>query len=288
MAEELIDSAMSRVIEAALIEDSGMGDLTSEAIVGEGEKARATILLKENAVVAGVQAAELVFLMCDHEVQFDARTADGTRAAAGTIVAAVDGQTRGILRAERVALNLMQRMSGIATITAQYVQAIAGTDARITDTRKTAPGLRVFDKWAVRLGGGVNHRFGLDDMVLIKDNHIAAAGGITQAIRACGDYLSRRHLTVPVEIETSSLAEVEEALDAGGFTRIMLDNMPVPQVREAVRMINRAVEVEASGGITLANVRSYAETGVNLISVGALTHSPRSIDLSLEIAPRTA
>jgi len=288
MPEDLIDSALSRVIELALIEDSGMGDLTSEAIVPEEAETEAKILLKEDAVVAGLKVAELVFMMCDPAVRVSHQVADGAPGSRGSIVSIIAGQVRGILRGERVALNLLQRMSGIATMTAAFVQAVKGTAARITDTRKTAPGLRVFDKWAVRLGGGVNHRFGLDDMVLIKDNHIAAAGGIEPAIRACRDYLGRKHLTIRIEIETRSLEEVKQAIAVGGVDRIMLDNMPVAVVQEAVRMINRSFEVEASGGITLDNVRAYAESGVDLISVGAITHSPRSIDLSLDIVSQTA
>lgn len=284
----LIDSAMSRVIELALIEDSGMGDLTSEAIVPEDAETGARIILKEDAIIAGLQAAELVFMMCDPAVRFTGHIADGARTPSGTTVATIAGQSRGILRGERVALNILQRMSGIATMTAEYVRAVEGTGAKITDTRKTAPGLRVFDKWAVRLGGGVNHRFGLDDMVLIKDNHIAVAGGIEPAIRACRDYLGQKHLSIRIEIETRSLDEVKQALAVGGVDRIMLDNMPVAVVQESVQLINRSVEVEASGGITLANVRSYAESGVDLISVGAITHSPRSIDLSLDIDSQTA
>ncbi len=197
----------------------------------------------------------------------------------------MEGRAKDVLRGERVALNFLQRMSGIATATRHYVDAVQGTGAKITDTRKTAPGLRALDKLAVRLGGGVNHRFGLDDMVLIKDNHIVAAGGITPAVARCLEYLEMRGLTMGVEVETTSLEQVREALACYGLTRIMLDNFPVARLKEAVELIDRRVEVEASGGITLATVRAVADTGVDFISVGALTHSVRALDISLELLP---
>jgi nicotinate-nucleotide pyrophosphorylase (carboxylating) len=285
MSEWQVDSRMTRVIEFALLEDSGLGDPTSEAIFSEGHRSSGIILLKEDGIVAGVQAAQLVFQICDPDVRLEPLLADGRSGIGGSVVANLEGETRSILRAERVALNLLQRMSGIATLTRRFADAVSGTRARITDTRKTAPGLRMFDKWAVLLGGGVNHRFGLDDMILIKDNHIAAAGGLTRALQLCREYLSARQLSIPIEVETGSLEEVGEALRCGGFQRIMLDNFSLEHLRKAVQMIDGAYEVEASGGITLDNVRSRAETGVDLISIGALTHSPKSIDLSLDLAP---
>jgi nicotinate-nucleotide pyrophosphorylase (carboxylating) len=192
---------------------------------------------------------------------------------------------RAILLGERTALNFLQRMSGIATLTRRYVDAVAGTRARITDTRKTAPGLRLFDKLAVVSGGGLNHRFGLDDMVLIKDNHIAAAGGIRNAVTQAVAWVRERHLSVGIEVETTTLDEVDEALSCEGITRIMLDNFPLDTMRRAVQRIGGRMEIEASGGITLRTVRAVAETGVDLISVGALTHSPGALDLSLEVSP---
>ena len=275
---------MTRVIELALMEDSGLGDLTSEALFPGDHHGAGEILLKQAGVVAGIQAAGIVFQICDPEVRFVPRLADGEEGKPGAMVAHVEGEIKPILRAERVALNILQRMSGIATLTRRYVDAVAGTRARITDTRKTAPGLRDFDKWAVRLGGGVNHRFGLDDMILIKDNHIAAAGGITNALRLCREYVAAKNLKVAIEIETRNLGEVDEALQCGGFQRIMLDNFTPENLREAVDRIGGKFETEASGGITLDTVRTFAETGVDLISVGALTHSPGSLDLSLDIA----
>ncbi|HTS00178.1 MAG TPA: carboxylating nicotinate-nucleotide diphosphorylase, partial [Bacteroidota bacterium] len=211
------------------------------------------------------------------------RVKDGERVATGTIIARVDGDARGVLRGERTALNFLQRMSGIATLTAEYVRAVAGTRAKITDTRKTAPGLRALDKMAVRLGGGVNHRFGLDDMVLIKDNHVVAAGGIAAAVARCRAYLAEHNIRATIEVETRDLADVDEALSCTGIARIMLDNFSTDQMKKAVERIGRRVEVEASGGITLATVRSVAETGVDFISIGALTHSFRALDISLEL-----
>jgi nicotinate-nucleotide pyrophosphorylase (carboxylating) len=227
--------------------------------------------------------AALVFQLCDDGITLDPLIAEGANCPAGMVIARMDGGTRGILRGERTALNFLQRMSGIASLTRRYVDAVTGTSARITDTRKTAPGLRVLDKWAVRLGGGVNHRFGLDDMALIKDNHIVAAGGITAAVMLCRAYLDERQIRVAVEVETKNIDEVREALSCGGIQRIMLDNFALPDLKKAVEIIDNAVEVEASGGITLATVRSVAETGVDFISVGALTHSVTALDISLEL-----
>ena len=281
----LQDSQILRLVEIALREDVGMGDLTSEATLVPHALGTAEILCKEGGVIAGLEVAALVFRQAGELIDLDPLVADGDLVAASTPVAMVRGEVGTILTAERTALNFLQRMSGIATMTRQYVEAVAGTRARITDTRKTAPGLRALDKLAVRLGGGVNHRFGLDDMVLVKDNHIAAAGGIRPAVERVVRYLTDRGLRVPVEVETKTLEEVREALSCQGVTRIMLDNFALPAMREAVELINRRVEVEASGGITLGTVRAVAETGVDVISVGALTHSVRALDLSLELAP---
>lgn len=279
----LNDSRISRLIELALLEDVGLGDLTSEAILHEEQLARGEFLCKAHGVIAGLEVATLVFQYCDHSITLAPTCEDGTIVPAGTVVARIDGDARSILRGERTALNFIQRMSGIATQTREFVRAVDGTRARITDTRKTVPGLRVLDKWAVRIGGGVNHRFGLDDMILIKDNHIAAAGGIDAALRRCRQHLDRNEFTVPVEVETRTLPEVQQALDAGGFQRIMLDNFTLDDMQRAVQLIGRRYEVEASGGISLATVRSVAETGVDFISVGALTHSVKALDISLEL-----
>lgn len=280
----LDDGRITRIIEAALAEDIGMGDVTTDGIIPDTQQGSAEFLCKGEGVVAGLSVAGLVFMICDPSMQFESHVADGDRVEKGQSLAYVKGSTGAILRAERTALNLIQRMSGIATLTRRFCDAVEGTHAKITDTRKTVPGLRVLDKMAVRMGGGVNHRFGLDDMVLIKDNHIAAAGGITAAVGRTLHFLKERELSVPIEVETKNLEEVQEALRCRGIQRIMLDNFPLDAMRDAVRMIAGKVEVEASGGITLATVRSVADTGVDFISVGALTHSVLALDISLELA----
>ncbi len=279
----LSDSRVSRLVELALLEDAALGDLTSEAIFSEKDLAAGEFLCKGDGILAGLEVVELVFEYCDHSITVTPKRNDGDRVRTGDIIATVDGSARGILKGERTALNFLQRMSGIATLTRSYVEAVAGTKARITDTRKTVPGLRVLDKWGVRLGGGVNHRFGLDDMMLIKDNHIVAAGGIGKAVDRCRRQVADRNLDVAIEVETKNLAEVKEALACTGISRIMLDNFAPQDMRRAVEVIGGNVEVEASGGVTLETVRTIAETGVDFISVGALTHSVRALDISLEL-----
>lgn len=276
-----------QAVEIALKEDIGLGDITGDATIDRDARAGGELLAKARGVVGGIEIAGLVFHSVDEQIVFHPTIADGTRVSAGTVLAVVEGSARSMLRAERVALNFLQRMSGIATLTRAYVDAVRGTDAKITDTRKTAPGLRAIDKLAVRLGGGVNHRFGLDDMILIKDNHIVAAGGISAAVRRCQEYLRGRSLRVGIEVETTSVDDVREALSLPGLQRIMLDNFPIPMMREAVALINHAVEVEASGGITLDTVAAVAATGVDFISVGALTHSVHALDISLEFTAGT-
>lgn len=283
--DELRDSRISRLVELALMEDIGLGDLTSDAIISESQLGRAEVLCKEDGVLAGLGVAALVFSFCDHSITVTPTVQDGGPIRGGETIATVDGIVKGILMGERTALNFLQRMSGIATLTKKFVDAVAGTHAKITDTRKTAPGLRVLDKWAVRLGGGVNHRFGLDDMVLIKDNHIAAAGSISKAVDRCMRYIEGRTIKTAIEVEAKDLAAVREALGCPGIRRIMLDNFTVDDMRAAVENIAHRVEVEASGGVTLENVRPIAETGVDFISVGALTHSVTALDISLELVP---
>lgn len=287
ISEVLSDNRIGRLIELALMEDIGMGDITSEAIVDSNRLGKGSLHCKEDGIVAGLEVAALVFQYCDHSLTLDAAVVDGAAVGAQTILGTVDGQAKAILKGERTALNFLQRMSGIATLTRHYVEAVKGTSAKIIDTRKTAPGLRVLDKWAVRIGGGENHRFGLDDMVLIKENHIAAAGGISRAIERCKQYIAEHAIDADIEIETTSLADVQEALAVAGIKRIMLDNFPLDDMAKAVQRINRQVEVEASGGVTLHNVRAIAETGVDVISVGALTHSVRALDISLELSHAT-
>jgi nicotinate-nucleotide pyrophosphorylase (carboxylating) len=284
MSEDEFENAVTHIIERALLEDIGMGDVTTEATVSPDIVGEGNVLVKEPGIIAGLGVARLVFRIVDPELGFHQPVEDGTAVTAGMVAAKLHGPLASVLKGERTALNVLQRMSGIATLTRRYVDAVRGTRAKIIDTRKTAPGLRILDKKAVRLGGGENHRFGLDDMMLIKDNHIAASGGIAAALDACRKYLSTKRFSSKVEIETKSIAEVREALEHGGMQRIMLDNFSVGEMRDAVALIGRKVEVEASGNVSLDNVRSIAETGVDFISVGALTHSPRALDISLKIS----
>ncbi len=281
--DPLRDSRIGRLVELALMEDIGLGDATTDATIAETDLATGEFLCKQEGVLAGLDVAALVFRYCDHSISVIPQVSDGSAVAAGQILATIDGNARAILRGERTALNFLQRMSGIATLTRTYVQAVRGTRAKITDTRKTVPGLRVLDKLAVRAGGGVNHRFGLDDMILIKDNHVVAAGSITTAVQRCRTYMAEAGLDIGIEVETRTIDDVREALRCHGVTRIMLDNFPLDRMHEAVEIVDRRVDIEASGGITLETVRAVAETGVDFISVGALTHSVKALDISLEL-----
>ncbi|HSS21280.1 MAG TPA: carboxylating nicotinate-nucleotide diphosphorylase [Pyrinomonadaceae bacterium] len=269
---EILDS-----IRRALAEDIGPGDPTTESIVSSDAQATVQIVAKQAGVIAGLQVARTVFRQCDNQIVFTPRTTDGSAVAPGEVVAEVSGPARALLTAERVALNFLGRMSGIATLTHQFVEAVAGTGAVILDTRKTAPGLRSTDKLAVTLGGGQNHRYGLFDMILIKDNHIDFAGSLGEAVRrarAAGTNLE-------IEVEARSIKEVREAL-ALKVERILLDNMTPEMMREAVELNKSAAKLEASGNVNLTTVREIAETGVDYISVGGLTHSPQTFDLSLK------
>lgn len=269
-------------IHQALREDFGDGDHSTLASVPASAHRQARIVAKEAGTVAGMVLAEWIFNLVDPDLEVAVLVQDGEPVAVGENVLTVSGNARSILHAERLVLNFMQRMSGIATTTSTYVKRIAGTNAKVLDTRKTTPGIRALEKWAVVLGGGVNHRFGLFDMVMLKDNHVDYAGGISQALEATQAYLKQHNKDLRIEVETRSLDEVEQVLKAGGADRIMLDNFTVEQTKEAVAVINGRLEAESSGGITLDTIRSYAETGVDFISVGALTHSVRSLDLSLK------
>lgn len=268
-----------QVIEIALREDIGPGDVTTGSVLTGLEKGRARAVAKADMVIAGIRVFEEVFLAVDPDIRFAARLRDSQKAKKGDTIADVSGRLSSILQAERVALNFFQRMCGIATLTRGFVDRVKGTRAKILDTRKTAPGLRVLDKYAVKAGGGRNHRFALYDGILIKDNHIAAAGGITPAVRRAA---AARTPTVKIEVEVKNLKEAREALKAGA-DMIMLDNMSPRQMEEAVRFIADKVPVEASGNISLLNVREVAETGVDYISAGALTHSVVAADISLNI-----
>jgi nicotinate-nucleotide pyrophosphorylase (carboxylating) len=239
--------------------------------------------VKEDGVIAGLEIAAYVFYCVDTEWEMSFSVQEGDEVKSGTNIATIKGSLACILKTERTALNILQRMSGIASLTRKFVKAVEGTSAKITDTRKTAPGLRLLDKMAVQIGGGVNHRFGLDDMVLIKDNHIEAAGGIAHAIERCLAELQKKQLNIKVEVETRNLDEVKTALQFKGIHRIMLDNFSLDEMKNAVQLINHAVEVEASGKVNLETVRAVAETDVDFISVGMLTHSPKALDISLEV-----
>ena len=271
---------MSDVVDLALAEDLGAGDLTTRAVVAEGAQARARINQKEPGMIAGLRVARTVFERVDSELVFVAHCPEGNWREAGAI-AEITGAAASILAAERVALNFLGRLSGIATLTARYVQAVEGTGARILDTRKTTPGMRELEKAAVRAGGGVSHRSGLYDAILVKENHAALAGGVEEATRRA---LAAAPAGVTVEVECATLAEVEGAV-AAGVRRILLDNMAPDELRRAVELVHGRAELEASGGITLESVRAVAETGVDYISVGALTHSAPALDVSLLLDP---
>jgi nicotinate-nucleotide pyrophosphorylase (carboxylating) len=270
---------VERAVKAALKEDLGQaGDITSDAIVPADAQGEAAIVARQDGVIAGLDLAEAAFKALDPEVRFKRIVDDGGRVAAGGTIAQVSGKTRALLTGERTALNFLNRLSGIATMTAAFVEAVDGTRVRIACTRKTTPGLRAFEKYAVRAGGGVNHRFGLYDAVLVKDNHIAAAGGLENALERLGARM--RHL-VKLEVEVDSLDQLEAALKFP-IDAVLLDNMDVGTLKRAVHLVGGRVLTEASGSVTLDNVREIALTGVDLISVGALTHSPRNLDSSLE------
>ena len=271
---------VDRLIRTALEEDIGPGDVTTAATVTPGTLARAELVAKEEFLLAGIGVARRVFELLDAEVAFECLVADGLAVKRGEVLAWLKGDAASLLQGERVALNLLQRLSGVATLTAQFVKETAGTSATIVDTRKTTPGLRALEKYAVRVGGGGNHRMALYDGVLIKENHVAAAGGITTAVTR-----ARRHAphTLKIEVEVRSLEEVAEALAAGADI-LLLDNMDLAQLRAAVELVGGRAVTEASGGVNLDTVRAIAETGVDLISVGALTHSYRSVDISMLFA----
>lgn len=269
-------------IENALAEDIGRYDITSHACIPSSAKGKAKLLVKEEGVLAGVEVAKRVLEIVDKELTIQVFIPDGSLIKKGDIAFVVEGSVLSILAAERLVLNVMQRMSGIATNTRRYVDRLEGLHTKVLDTRKTTPGLRVIEKAAVRIGGGENHRMGLFDMILIKDNHIDFAGGIQQAIEASNEYIMRRRLDVKIEIEARSISDIQTILSIGKVNRIMLDNFTVEQTCQAVKLIAGRFETESSGGITLDTIREYAECGVDYVSVGALTHHVKSLDLSLK------
>lgn len=272
---------LEEIIQIALDEDLGSGDHSSLATIPATARGSAVMLAKENGIVAGLQVAKQVFTQYDRKTKVELLKKEGQSLQAGDKIMKIYGLSRSLLAAERTSLNFIQRLSGIATFTHQVVQQLEGLNTRVLDTRKTTPGLRMLEKMAVRAGGGENHRFGLYDMIMIKDNHIDFAGGITEAISRTKAYLKKNHLDLKIEIEVRNFAELENVLKTGGIQRVMLDNFSPDDLRSALKLINGRFETEASGGISINNIRQYAETGVDFISVGALTHQIKSLDISL-------
>lgn len=273
---------IDEIIDLALKEDIGEGDHSSLSCVPENAEGQAKLLVKEKGIIAGVELACKIFHRFDPDLKIDIHILDGAHVNPGDIVLEVKGKSRSILSTERLVLNFMQRMSGIATQTKKIVQLIEGTNARLLDTRKTTPGIRALEKWAVTIGGGYNHRFGLYDMIMIKDNHIDYAGGVPNAIKRANDYIKDNGLKINIEIEVRNEEELDEVLQNPQVDRIMLDNFEPAQIEKVLPKIPNHIETEASGGITKENIRAYAETGVNFISSGALTHSVKSMDMSLK------
>lgn len=271
-----------RLIELAFAEDIGEGDHTTLCSIPENEIGKSQLLIKEEGVLAGVRAAIEVFNTFDSSLEVEVLLNDGVLVKPNDIAFVVSGKVQSILQTERLVLNIMQRMSGIATTTKRYVDLLEGTKTRVLDTRKTTPGMRMLEKEAVLIGGGVNHRIGLFDMILLKDNHVDFAGGIENAIRRAQKYLAEKGKNIKIEIEVRNYDELNEALRVGGIHRIMLDNFTPEQTRKAVEIVNGRIELESSGGITLETIRLYAEAGVDFVSVGALTHSIKSLDMSLK------
>nr|WP_255709827.1 carboxylating nicotinate-nucleotide diphosphorylase [Pontibacter harenae] len=276
------EQSISEFISRALAEDIGDGDHSSLASIPADAQNKARLLVKDEGILAGVEMADYIFNAVDPALKLEILLQDGTEVKHGEIAFTVSGKAQSILTAERLVLNCMQRMSGIATYTRSLAKLLEGTNAKLLDTRKTTPNFRIMEKWAVVIGGGQNHRYGLFDMIMLKDNHVDYAGGIRAAITATQRYLEEKGKDLRIEVETRSLDEVREALEVGGIHRIMLDNMAPKLMREAVELIGGRYETEASGGITEATIREVAESGVDYISVGALTHSNRSLDLSLK------
>ena len=276
--EELVD----RLIDLSFAEDIGDGDHTTLCCIPEDAMGKSKLLIKEDGILAGVEIAKEVFHRFDPTMQVEVLMGDGTKVKKGDVAMIVTGKVRSLLQTERLMLNIMQRMSGIATMTAKYVERLKGTHTRVLDTRKTTPGMRMLEKQAVKIGGGCNHRIGLFDMILLKDNHVDFAGGIANAINRCHDYLKQKGLDLKIEIEVRNFDELKQAMDCGGIDRIMLDNFSVADTKKAVEIVGGNYETESSGGITFDTLRDYAECGVDYISVGALTHSVKGLDMSFK------
>ena len=277
-----VDELEDRLIDLAFAEDIGDGDHTTLCCIPEYAMGKSHLLIKEDGILAGVEVAKRVFARFDPTLQVEVLMGDGAEVKKGDIAMIVSGKIRSLLQTERLMLNIMQRMSGIATMTHKYVERLKGTHTRVLDPRKTTPGMRMLEKQAVKIGGGVNHRIGLFDMILLKDNHVDFAGGIRNAIERCHKYLNEKSLNLKIEIEVRNFDEIKQVMDCGGVDRIMLDNFSVEDTRKAVEMIGGKYETESSGGITFDTIRQYAECGVDFVSVGALTHSVKGLDMSFK------
>ena len=276
--EELVD----RLIDLSFAEDIGDGDHTTLCCIPEDAMGKSKLLIKEDGILAGVEIAKEVFHRFDPTMQVEVFMGDGAKVKKGDVAMIVTGKVRSLLQTERLMLNIMQRMSGIATMTSKYVERLEGTHTRVLDTRKTTPGMRMLEKQAVKIGGGCNHRIGLFDMILLKDNHVDFSGGIANAINRCHEYLKEKGLDLKIEIEVRNFDELKQAMDCGGIDRIMLDNFSVEDTKKAVEIVGGKYETESSGGITFDTLRDYAECGVDFISVGALTHSIKGLDMSFK------
>lgn len=277
-----VDELEDRLIDLAFAEDIGDGDHTTLCCIPDDAMGKSHLLIKEYGILAGVEVAKRVFARFDPTLHVDVLIKDGSEVKKGDIAMIVSGKIRSLLQTERLMLNIMQRMSGIASMTHRYVKRLEGTKTKVLDTRKTTPGMRMLEKQAVKIGGGVNHRIGLFDMILLKDNHVDFAGGIKNAIGRCHKYLTEKSLDLKIEIEVRNFDEIRQVLDCGGVDRIMLDNFSVEDTKKAVEMIDGKYETESSGGITFDTIRQYAECGVDFISVGALTHSVKGLDMSFK------
>ena len=277
-----VDELEDKLIDLSFAEDIGDGDHTTLCCIPEDAMGKSHLLIKEDGILAGVEVAKKVFARFDDTMKVEVLIQDGAHVKKGDIAMVVTGKVRSLLQTERLMLNIMQRMSGIATMTSKYVEKLMGTKTHVLDTRKTTPGMRMLEKQAVKIGGGMNHRIGLFDMILLKDNHVDFAGGITNAIDRCHKYLEEKGLKLKIEIEVRNFDELQQVIDHGGVDRIMLDNFSVADTRKAVEIIAGRFETESSGGITFDTIRLYAECGVDFISVGALTHSVKGLDMSFK------
>ena len=277
-----VNELEDRLIDLAFAEDIGDGDHTTLCCIPEDAMGKSHLLIKEDGILAGIDVAKRVFAKFDPTLKVEVLIEDGAKVKVGDIAMVVSGKVRSLLQTERLMLNIMQRMSGIATMTHKYVERLKGTRTHVLDTRKTTPGMRILEKQAVKIGGGMNHRIGLFDMILLKDNHVDFAGGIKNAIERCHKYLKEKSLDLKIEIEVRNFIEIQQVIDCGGVDRIMFDNFSVDDTRTVVEMIAGRFETESSGGITFDTIRQYAECGVDYISVGALTHSVKGLDMSFK------